>query len=79
MTQIWMATDRAHYDMTEAELAEASRPRFTRPDFVPVSPARKNRGKFTVLFLAYCFGIPLAIYGAIHAGRAAMIWLLGVL
>ena len=80
MTPIWMANAHAHYDMTEDELAEAGRPRaMVRPDVEPISPARNQRGKFAVLVLAYSITIPLAIYGAIHAGRAAMVWLLGVL
>ena len=74
MTPIWMANAHAHFDMTEDELAEASRPRFARPDVEPFDPGPHYPGTAARMLVAMCFTIPLAVYGAIHAGRAVMIW-----
>ena len=79
MTPIWMANAHAHFDMTEDELAEAGRPRaMVRPDVEPFDPVPHYPGNPALMLIACCFTIPLAVYGAIHAGRAVMAWLLGV-
>jgi len=74
---IWMANAHAHFDMTEDELADAGRTRFARPDVEPFDPVPHYPGTAALMLIACCFTIPLAIYGAIHAGRAVMAWLLG--
>jgi len=64
---------------TSAQVEALSRPRFARPDVEGFEPVAHYPGTAALMLIAMCFTVPLAIYGAIHAGRAAMVWLLGVM
>jgi len=78
MTPIWMANAYAHFDMTEDELVEEGT-RFARPDVEPFEPVAHYPGTATLMLITRWLKTLLAIYGAIHAGRAAMVWLLEVM
>ena len=70
----WAATSDAYRILDADQIEALSRPRFARPDVEPFEPVPHYPGTAALMLIAMCFTIPLAIYGAIHAGRAVMMW-----